>query len=145
MTKELPQPQRLSIKQLTALTAKKSGYTPEEIRDVLEVFYDQMREQLYLGNKLLFERLFTIQIVKPEPKKIRSLKTGRLEMSPAHPRVKVVPSIGLLDYIRATKGSIMKVKRNTKSKRQQHHKNTPKGEYYEPKEKLIQEDFPLPR
>lgn len=145
MTEEIKQPQRLSIKQLTALTAKKSGYTPEEVRDVMEVLYDVMREQLYLGNKLLFERLFTIQIVKPTPKKIRSLKTGKLELSPAHPRVKVVPSVGLLDYIRSTKGSILKVKRGTKSKRLQHHKNTTKGEYYEPKEKLIQEEFPLPK
>lgn len=137
--------QRLSIKQLTALTAKKSGYTPEEVRDVLETFYDQMREQLYLGNKLLFERLFTIQIVKPEPKRIRDLKTGKIVLSPAHPKLKVVPSIGLLDYIRETKGSILKVKRGTKLKRQQHHKNTSKGEYYENKPKVYQNPFPLPQ
>lgn len=139
------EPERLSIKQLTALTAKKSGYTPEEARDIIEVLSNVIRENLYLGNKILFERLFTIQIVKPEPKKIRSLKTGRLEMSPAHPKLKVVPSIGLLDYIRETKGSILKVKRGTKSRRLQHHRGTDKEVYFEPKEKVQVEYFPLPR
>ena len=145
MTKEVKQPQRLSIKQLTALTAKKSGYTPEEVRDVMEVLYDIMREQLYLGNKLLFERLFTIQIVKPEPKRIRDLKTGKIGLSPAHPKLKVVPSIGLLDYIRETKGSLLKVKRGTPLKRLSHHKGTDKETYFEPKEKVYVDEFPLPR
>lgn len=142
MTKK---PQRLNIKQMTALTAKKSGYKPEEVRDVLEVFYDTMREQLYLGNSILFERLFRVEVIKPLPKKIRSLKTGKLEMSAAHPKLRITPSRGLLDYIRETKGSILKVKRGTESRRLQHHKGTDKGEYYVKKEKLIQDDFPLPK
>ena len=137
--------QRLNIKHMTSLTSEKSGYKPEEVRDVLEVFYDMMREQLYKGNSILFERLFKIEIIKPEPKRMRDLKTGEIVLSPAHPRLKVKASVGLLDYIRETKGSILKVKRGTASQRLQHHQHTEQGEYYVKKEKLIQEDFPLPR
>jgi nucleoid DNA-binding protein len=137
--------QRLNIKQMTALTSKKSGYTSEEVRDVLEVFYDMMRQELYKGNSILFERLFRIEIIKPEPKRIRDLKTGKIVLSAAHPRPKLTPSRGLLDYIRAQKGTTLKVKRGTASRRLQHHKHTEQGDYYTKKEKLIQEEFPLPR
>jgi nucleoid DNA-binding protein len=145
MVNKIKEPQRLNIKHMTALTVKKSGYTSEEVRDVLEVFYDTMREQLYLGNSILFERLFKVEIIKPEPKRMRDLKTGKIVMSAAHPRPKLTPSRGLLDYIRAQKGTILKVKRGTASRRLQHHSNTTQKEYYEPKEKQCQEEFPLPR
>lgn len=137
--------QRLNIKHMTSLTAEKSGYKPEEVRDVLEVFYGMMREQLYKGNSILFERLFKIEIIKPEPKRMRDLKTGKIVLSPAHPRLKVKASVGLLDYIREQPNSLLKVKRGTASQRLQHHQHTQQGEYYVKKEKLIQEDFPLPR
>jgi nucleoid DNA-binding protein len=145
MVNKTREPQRLNIKHMTALTVKKSGYTPEEVRDVLEVFYDTMREQLYLGNSILFERLFKVEIIKPEPKRIRDLKTGKIVMSAAHPRPKLTPSRGLLDYIRAQEGTVLKVKRGTASRRLQHHKHTEQGDYYVKKEKLIQDEFPLPR
>jgi len=145
MVNKTKEPQRLNIKHMTTLTVKKSGYKPEEVRDVLEVFYDTMREQLYLGNSILFERLFKVEIIKPEPKRMRDLKTGKIVMSPAHPRLKIKASVGLLDYIRAQEGTVLKVKRGTASRRLQHHKHTEQGEYYVPKEKLIQEEFPLPR
>jgi nucleoid DNA-binding protein len=137
--------QRLNIKHMTALTVKKSGYTFNEVRDVLEVFYDMMRQELYKGNSILFERLFRIEIIKPEPKRIRDLKTGKIVMSAAHPRPKLTPSRGLLDYIRAQEGTILRIKRGTASRRLQHHKHTEQGDYYVKKEKLIQEEFPLPR
>lgn len=145
MNEAILEQKRLNIKQMTALVEERSGYTNYEVRDVLEVFYDIMREELYKGNSILFERLFRVEVFKPNPKRIRDLKSGRIVMSPAHPKLKITPSIGLLDYIREQEGTILKVKRGTKSKRLQHHKNSEQGEYYVKKEKLVpNQEFPIP-
>lgn len=151
MTEILPQdkpvvkPKRLNIKHMTELTSIRSGYHDYEVRDVLEVFYQVMREELYKGNSILFERLFRAQIVKPKSRRLYNPRTEKFYTSPAHPKLSVKATIGLIDYIREQEGTTLKVKRGSPNKRLQHHKNSDQGDYYIEKEKLVkQPEFPLP-
>lgn len=136
---------RLNIAHMVRKTAERSDYHIYEVEDVLKAFYDIMREELYKGKSILFERLFRAQIKKPKSRKIYNPKTGKFYDSPAHPRLVVKPTIGLLDYIREQPDTTLKVKRNTPSKRLQHHTNPEQKEYYiaKPKQKA-QEEFPNP-
>lgn len=136
---------RLNIAHMVRKTAERSDYHIYEVEDVLKAFYDIMREELYKGKSILFERLFRAQIKKPKSRKIYNPKTGKFYDSPAHPRLVVKATIGLLDYIREQEGTTLKIKRGTPSQRLQHHTNPEQKEYYVPKHKQKpQEEFPTP-
>ena len=136
---------RLGFKDMVQLTSEVCDYHKFECEDILKAFYQVMRDELYKGNSILFEKLFRAEIVKPTPRKIYNPRTKRFYMSPAHPKLKVKATVGLLDYLRETKDTILKVKRGTPSKRLQHHKGTEQEAYYKTKEKVCTEEFPLPQ
>ena len=98
-------------------------------------FYEVMRNELYSGKAILFEKLFRAQIVKPKPRLLYDFATGTKKLSPAHPKLKITPTIGLLDYIREMPESTLEVQKGTASKRLQHHSGTTQRTYYEPKRK----------
>lgn len=126
---------RYSLPHMVRLTANECGYHLYEVEDVLLAFYEVMRNELYSGKAILFEKLFRAQIVKPKPRLLYDFKSGEKKLSPAHPKLKVTPTIGLLDYIREMPESTLVVKRGTASKRQQHHSGTTQEEYYAVKRK----------
>ena len=119
---------RYSLPHMVRLTANECGYHLYEVEDVLLAFYEVMRNELYSGKSILFEKLFRAQIVKPKPRLLYDFATGTKKLSPAHPKLKVTPTIGLLDYIREMPESTLKVKKGTASKRLQHHAGTTQRE-----------------
>jgi nucleoid DNA-binding protein len=120
---------RLGFKDMVQLTSEVCDYHKFECEDILKAFYQVMRDELYKGNSILFEKLFRAEIVKPSPRKIYNPRTKRFYMSPAHPKLKVKATVGLLDYIREMPDTTLTVKKGTASKRLQHHSSDQKGYY----------------
>lgn len=134
---------RLGFKDMVQLTSEVCDYHEFECEDILKAFYQVMRDELYKGSSILFEKLFRAEIVKPISRKIYNPRTKRFYISPAHPKLKVKATIGLLDYIREMPDTTLVVKKGTASKRKQHHSSDQK-EYYAKKEKQskLPEEFP---
>jgi nucleoid DNA-binding protein len=122
---------KLRLKDLVRLTADECDYHIYEVEDVLSTFISVLRHELYKGNSVLIEKLCKLQIYKPKPRRLYNFKTKRLKLSPSHPKLKVTPTIGLLDYIREQEGTGLEVKKDTANKRLQHHQHTEQGKYYE--------------
>ncbi len=132
----------LRLKQIVDLVADSCEYHKYEVEDVLTAFYAVMKEQLYKGNALVFEKLFRIEVIKPQPRRMYNMQTKRIKMSPAHPKLVLTPSIGLLDYIRQTPDTLLKVKKGIPSTRFQHHTGKLKEYFNESAEPT--EEFPNP-
>lgn len=117
----MPNPDRLLFKDLVALTSGECSYAKYECEDVLRAFLDVVRKELYSGKSLLFEKLFRLEVYKPKSKLMHNLVTGKTELSPAHPKIRLTPTIGLLDYIREMPESSIQIKEGTPIARAQHH------------------------
>jgi nucleoid DNA-binding protein len=128
------------------LTADECSYHIYETEDVLTAFTEVLRRELYKGNSILIERLCKLEIYKPKPKLLYNFATKRKKMSAAHPKLKVTPTIGLLDYIREQEGTTLKVKRGTANQRLAHHQHTEQGKYYEENkpQPIPYEEYPEP-
>ena len=120
---------RLLFKDLVRLTSDNSDYAIYECEDVLRAFLDVVRRELYSGKSLLFEKLFRLEVYKPKSKRMHNLITGKTEFSPAHPKIRLTPTIGLLDYIREMPESSIQIKEGTPIVRAQHHTKTRRKMY----------------
>jgi nucleoid DNA-binding protein len=137
---------KLRLKDMIRLTAEECNYHLYEVEDVLSAFVNVLRTELYKGNSVLIERLCKLEIYKPKPRKLYNFKTKRLKLSAAHPKLRVTPTIGLLDYIREQSDTLLEVKKGTGNIRKQHHKNTSQEKYYDENnpQPEQQEEFPVP-
>jgi nucleoid DNA-binding protein len=137
---------KLRLKDLIRLTAEECNYHLYEVEDVLTAFVNVLRIELYKGNSVLIEKLCKLQIYKPKPRKLYNFKTKRLKMSPSHPKLKVTPTIGLLDYIREQDDTTLEVKKGTANQRLAHHNHTEQRKYYDENKPQPeqQEEFPIP-
>jgi nucleoid DNA-binding protein len=137
---------KLRLKDMIRLTAEDCSYHLYEVEDVITAFVNVLRTELYKGNSVLIERLCKLEIYKPKPRKLYNFKTKRLKLSAAHPKLRVTPTIGLLDYIREQSDTLLEVKKGTGNIRKQHHNHTEQRKYYdESKPQQIQVDeFPVP-
>jgi nucleoid DNA-binding protein len=136
---------KLTFKAMVDLTAIDCQYHRYEVEDVLKSYYNILRQEIYKGRVVQFENLCSLRVIKPKPKRIYNFKTKTTRLSPAHPKLVVSPSVGLLDFIREQEETTLIVNKNAPNMRHQHHLGKRK-DYYDPtrieKEKEL-ESLPL--
>lgn len=91
--------ERITKRKLIELVAEASEYHKYEVEDILNTFYDVIREELEDGNEIEIPKILRFYLEKPKPRIITSGYTKKTFLSPAYVRIKFKPITTYTTYL----------------------------------------------
>lgn len=91
--------QRVWLKELSKLVARKARYKQYEAEDILKALFEVINEQIELGRDIQFGDLFSIGMYKPKPRRLFDFETQGFKMSSARPRLRLTPNWKYRQYL----------------------------------------------
>lgn len=79
--------------------SKKTKYSHGMCGMIIDSFFDEVKDALIKGDRLLFKDFMVFEVVENGPQRRRNPRTGEVEMYPAHKSVRCKVSKALKDAI----------------------------------------------